>query len=1800
MADDDLATLDPQAAAAEALQVAALRTRRSVTHSDLASDVAAAPPPVASREVEEGNPYSQFRADPQDDGIGLLERQRLNRQEAFYRGTLAGSTRLSLLSNIFKTPDEPGVDPDRRRVNDGLRDEYRGVVADLAAHDILRPWDTTLEGAAALSGQLEGSMLSPESWLGWGAEGATWLARTARAGLQQGAIQAAVDPAVQVQNIRAGVQEEYDPLRTATAFGAGAALAGGMHGAGEALGSMIGQALLKRQLRDLAREDSAFVGIVPPGELHPEPTTIPEAAPAEASAIREWKRLKDKLDAGIISEAELAQLDAINKSILAREERTAPETASNAATDGAPAVESTEPASESTASTAAAPVERPPSVPADVPNEIFTGHGRKDRGTAYNAAGSAVPIAGPGRYFSFDREHAATFGPTVDRGSVGEAVQNPLVITDGAQWRSLTREAGWEVPNPFGKSEAETRAMTARLQDVVKAKGHDGLVVWWDDKTSGDVGPKGENIKLLRNVFDQPQVISYREGGAALEGRSAPHNDSLPLVAGSADELALAQRRGGGVLKMERRRPQAGTPNQPTGGGTAVAVVADAPSPAQSVAIRSLQQQAFDLADALGFPLREGRVGVRNALGTFNSRTGVVRVKEAPDFEVVAHEAGHAIEAKAGQPLTQLTEQFRAELAPLVSNASAYDPAHHVREGFAEYIRRMIGNPAHAQQVAPGFTTAFRDFMTRNHPDMLAALDHASEAYRAYLDAPSTDAVGAVRRSVTEDPHGWGKVKQFIADNGFPGAIKSFFQWGYAAILDDKAPVARAVRDLGRAIRDKTDNLVSLKDADNPEVLLRLRARAQQAAVRDMQRGVTPYRGIEPEGPSLADAMAKATGEASVWGRWDPDKKADFSKYLIARRADVLWEKFKAGSLPNPPAAFSHADARVAMADFERANPSFREASDMVHQYTRQMLRKQFDSGLIDADLYRKLLEEKFYVPFMRDMSDKPLADGGNPAGNARNPDGPGTTQTVKRMFGSTRDIKDPIESIMMQTFLVNRTIRHNDVIRSFVGLARRAGIEGGRYVEPVPPKEAVKYTVDISAILEQKARAMGLDPTDAKLLAASVGDMFGEDPLMGSYFKMEQAKKRGEPIVFYKESGTLKAARFMAGKEGHALYETLMAASEPITDLWVDLIRGAAVIKRSGIVTNPTFAISNYVRDQVAASILRSDYVPIASGLPGIVSEVRQGMSAQLYAYAGGVAGGAATGPVERAAEADVNALAKKGYTVNRLTSFKGLLELSSVTEAGTRNSVFGKVFEAKKRQGLSDYEAMIEAAFQAQDLLDFSRHGSHTLVIRQLLPFLNAHIQGLDKAWRTIVEPMVTKLQRDQVFDRESGEFRNAVAAAVKVGALGSALGAVWAAVNWEKEAYRDASPYFKGTHMIVPFGNKIIVVPKPFELGLGFTAGEFAFARLMKDDPRAGGQFLDSAWQALAPPSIITDIPLVSTGIELATGKSLFTNRDIVPGEYQKLKPEDQFNDRTSALAKWLGQATGLSPMKIEYGIGSQFGTWGRDVMALSQGVDQDTPALNMEDQVLLRRFIKDPTRTSDITTRFWNFMGQTTGTYNQDVATYDFLVKGYQDDKAKAFLDQLPAGERAFVTLRSGANEDGKAAFNTDERRLHPLQRAYDAVSVLNGLRKELSGNTFRDFETLTNLKLDPEKRRGLIENIRELAQTEMRNALVILKEPGYATRPVLDVKDTMTKLQALSPEVANEIATRYATGKIYTTASVQQAWPILRDELARHGSEADVADLAMDAKAEGYEFGGDRVKRPQKRRVTIQPNKEIQP
>jgi hypothetical protein len=195
---------DEAAKAQEARDAAAMR----VSRRERPAAVARFASPAPDIELDIGEP--SFR-----------ERARLNLLDSYSRGTLFGAGHLASLAHRAVTPDEPDITPDTKRVHDSLREDYRQIGADLARYDQMRPFGNSGEFAAAALGQLGGGMLSPESWLGLGAKGATWLWRALKAGLQQGTINAATDPVIQGLNIGAGVQDQYDPLRTAIAGGTG-------------------------------------------------------------------------------------------------------------------------------------------------------------------------------------------------------------------------------------------------------------------------------------------------------------------------------------------------------------------------------------------------------------------------------------------------------------------------------------------------------------------------------------------------------------------------------------------------------------------------------------------------------------------------------------------------------------------------------------------------------------------------------------------------------------------------------------------------------------------------------------------------------------------------------------------------------------------------------------------------------------------------------------------------------------------------------------------------------------------------------------------------------------------------------------------------------------------------------------------------------------------------------------------------------------------------------------------------------------------------------------------------------------------------------------------------------------------------------------------------------------------------------------------------------------------------------------------------------------------------------------------
>ena len=167
----------------------------------------------------------------------------------------------------------------------------------------------------------------------------------------------------------------------------------------------------------------------------------------------------------------------------------------------------------------------------------------------------------------------------------------------------------------------------------------------------------------------------------------------------------------------------------------------------------------------------------------------------------------------------------------------------------------------------------------------------------------------------------------------------------------------------------------------------------------------------------------------------------------------------------------------IADADAKRVVDSkpgkYRDVLDDLVQYQDALLDKLVDSGVISADSKQRMREMyPDYVPFYRvfngdlDSTASHMANGG--FANLSNP--------VKEMKGSARDIVDPIESILKNTYIYTNIAERNSVGRAIVELAESK--EGaGIFVEKVDSKSNVARENILSVYRDGKTERFQLEP---------------------------------------------------------------------------------------------------------------------------------------------------------------------------------------------------------------------------------------------------------------------------------------------------------------------------------------------------------------------------------------------------------------------------------------------------------------------------------------------------------------------------------------------------------------------------------------------------------------------------------------------------------------------------------------------------------------------------------------------------
>lgn len=1156
---------------------------------------------------------------------------------------------------------------------------------------------------------------------------------------------------------------------------------------------------------------------------------------------------------------------------------------------------------------------------------------------------------------------------------------------------------------------------------------------------------------------------------------------------------------------------------------------------------------ARDLRTSLGLTQRQGRLTMRGASGEYDTGSAVIRTKAVQELDVLAHEATHALEYQRRTPALQAAlEQHAAELRPLAYPGAAKDATR--QEGFAEWGRWYLTNPEQARTAAPNFYAAFEQAIASDNPRVAADLKGIQSAYQNLLRSDSIAvAKGSLAYTGSKGP--LSDLGREFKERGPGSTIGRLADSLYTAIVDDAHPISVAVRKLTQLYNANTGRPLHLKRADDPYALTRLAKEAYASGHNDIVFGVTPYRGLDPEGVSLSDALETADIARSITGKWKNDALKEFDVYLVARRMIHEWDRFARGELPRPPDRNTRAFHEQVIADAEAAHPTWQQASAQVYDWLGALWKKERDAGLITDEAYQNGLQIRDYVPLMRDVSDKGAGSTGRPRGTLQFAGG------VKQFGGSTRDVISPLSSMMRRSYELSAVIKKNDAIKALDDLAQAAGPGSGGIVERLPAQQMEAWTADAASVLSRTADELGLTGRDLSTIQKIAED--AQDESITLFRSAGFEPKKGEQVVFAWRDGKKQPLLLPDGEFGREMFNALAGMGRDQRNAFVDMVAAPTQMLRYGVTMSPEFMAANLIRDQIATWINTNvGFKPVIDTLRGGADELSQSTLPKRYANAGGMRGGAnvaATGKPfpqdDRAAMAQLQHLRTKGMKVRRFASWRGLAEATDLSETSTRMGVFRQAFDKAKHTGITDYEALIEAGFTSRDYLDFGRRGSKMVTASRLVTFLNAALQGLDKTVRVLsaggnlhraLQPLTGGPANTPA---QKAAIEHAMKAWVKVSALG-AVGLGLRMLYADDPEYQEIGDQLRATHWVFRTNGQWNFVPKPFELATISNILERGYEGIVLKDPTAGERLLSDFKNTVVPPY---EAPAVAIPFQVAMNRDRL-GRPIVPDHLRgAVDPDQQFNSYTSALGKVIGRVLNVSPAVVDHVFTGFTGSLGRYAlqasdMAMEGATGTPRTAAGPEDMFLARRFVRDVNRGSTSQKEFWDQVSRDGGDMTQSLGTFRQLASQAKDGEAIAYLNRLPPAERAYA----------KATYFTQDgsQKFHPMVRATESLSVISDLRR-----TVRDGSILDNsgarITLTPEQRRDVDDALGAMATVEMRNALIASGIRGWSQRQMMDRAEPERRLIAASPAIAAALNQGLMLNKVPNEAMVMQAWSQLR-------------------------------------------------
>ena len=673
-------------------------------------------------------------------------------------------------------------------------------------------------------------------------------------------------------------------------------------------------------------------------------------------------------------------------------------------------------------------------------------------------------------------------------------------------------------------------------------------------------------------------------------------------------------------------------------------------------------------------------------------------------------------------------------------------------------------------------------------------------------------------------------------------------------------------------------------------------------------------------------------------------------------------------------------DEKTADAVIAKFENQFGQSQKDFVNYSNTLLAIMRDAGIITQEKYDEIIQKwENYIPTNRIFD------------NAEDID---LTDSMRRKHGSKADIRNPVQVVAKNAILFVNASQKNKIKLQLANMARC-----GAYGKWISEEDFIRNGESAISFKENGKR---------KYLRVTPEIKRAVDSLSGN-----------------QKQGTFIAELFHTISSIVASLQTALspafAVGNPFRDAQESFLYGGKVGGVKGLIRkNPIATFFAALKYAIPA---------IGKAMYNTFTKNKKSRDSLYYEWAamGGSQASFISADMDKTQETidNLSMTGAERWLHNPFTQFlRSLQTFSEELEAGTRLTVYKRnknAYAEKNSDGKATLADMEQAALDSRNAtIDFARAGRSMRTLNKYFRFSNAAVQDIDKSldlMKDIFVPLKNKLATEE----DKSRFGDAV---LKV-SLGIFLPTIALfLLHKDDDWYKNATPQWqKDTSWILGEGIKI---PKSYSFAsklISTWLEEF----FLKDEPikaqRIFQPFLDATPSLM--PTLLTPI------VEGLSNYSFFYKGALVPIKEQQKAAYEQYGEKTSELAKWLGatelaeglgkllfgKSGGISPRKIDNAINSYTGILG----SIAQGASNLTSQKKREniwdltEFPLTKRLFFDPYKNPQVVADYYDLRSEQRELYN----TYRDSIKRGEKIKPSGYDEKLwkriQAKESAMTNL-----------------------------------------------------------------------------------------------------------------------------------------------------------------------------------------